>query len=209
MDVARSERASLADALLRVGPEAPTLCEGWCAADLAAHLVARERRPDALPGLVVPPLARWTEHVRREQLARSFGELVAAFRHGPPAWSPFVLPGADARANVVEHLVHHEDVRRAQAGWEPRGLPDDVRAAVWEAVARRARVLYRHASTGVVLVVPGGPRRQVRRGTASVVLTGQPEELLLHAFGRTGHARVEVTGPADAVAAFARTPLRA
>ena len=208
MDLASSERDALADALLGVGPQAATLCAGWTAADLAAHLVARERRPDALPGLVVPPLAPWTERARRQQLARPFDELVAAFRQGPPPWSPFALPGADARANLHEHLVHHEDVRRAQPGWEPRELPDDVRAVVWNAVAGRGRALYRHAPTGVVLVVPDGPRRQVRRGTVSVVLTGQPEELLLHAFGRIGHARVDVTGPPDAVAAFARTLLR-
>ena len=29
-----------------LGPNQPTLCEGWRTADLAAHLVLREHRPD-------------------------------------------------------------------------------------------------------------------------------------------------------------------
>ena len=207
MSFASTERAALADTLLRVGPDAPTLCQGWTAADLAAHLLVRERRPDTLPGLVVPALAGWTDRVRSTTASRPFAEVVEEFRAGPPPWSPFALPGAEERANLIEHLVHHEDVRRAQPGWEPRDLPDDVRTRLWSELAARARGFYRRSPTGVVLIVPGGPRRRVRRGSVSVVLTGQPVELIMHASGRTGHARVEVTGPADAVAAFSRTPL--
>ena len=46
-DVLLKERAALCDTLAAVGAEAPTLCEGWLTADLAAHLLAREKRPDA------------------------------------------------------------------------------------------------------------------------------------------------------------------
>ena len=207
MSFASTERAAIADTLLRVGADAPTLCEGWTARDLAAHLVARERRPDTLPGLVVPPLAAWTDRVRQGFASQPFEETVEELRSGPPPWSPFALPGAEERGNLLEHLIHHEDVRRAQPGWQPRELPDDVRSQVWSSLAARARGLYRHAPTGVVLVVPDGPRRQVRRAKVSVVLTGQPEELVLHAFGRTGHARVGISGPVEALAAFSRTPL--
>ncbi|HBA95165.1 MAG TPA: TIGR03085 family protein, partial [Acidimicrobiaceae bacterium] len=57
--LAQAERAALCDLLLDVGPEAPTLCEGWTAAHMAAHLVLRERRPDVGLGLVLPgPFAR-------------------------------------------------------------------------------------------------------------------------------------------------------
>src|SRR5215218_9353293 len=51
------ERGELADLLERLGPDAPTCCEGWDTAHLAAHLVNREARPDALPGLVAAVLA--------------------------------------------------------------------------------------------------------------------------------------------------------
>ena len=46
--VAATERADLCDLFRAVGPDAPTLCEGWTTRDLAAHLVVRERRPDAV-----------------------------------------------------------------------------------------------------------------------------------------------------------------
>ena len=51
--LARAERHALCDLLIEVGPDAPTLCEGWSTFDLAAHLVVRERRPDRGPGLVI------------------------------------------------------------------------------------------------------------------------------------------------------------
>ena len=51
-DLAQLERGRLCDLLLVVGPDHPTLCEGWTTADLAAHLVIRERKPLAGPGIV-------------------------------------------------------------------------------------------------------------------------------------------------------------
>src|SRR4051812_50200443 len=45
-----SERAALADLFEEVGPDASTCCAGWTTAHLAAHVVVRDRRPDALPG---------------------------------------------------------------------------------------------------------------------------------------------------------------
>lgn len=207
VSLASDSRAALADALLDVGPDAPTLCEGWNARDLAAHLVVRERRPDSMVGVVVPPLAGWTERVRREAAARPFTELVEEVRTGPPAWSPFALPGLRDAANTGEFVVHLEDVRRAVPDWRPRELSEADRSVLWRIVSRQGPMLYRHSPVGVVLVVPDGPRRRVRRGDVSVAVTGQPEELLLHAFGRTGHALVEVTGPDDAVDRFRGTPL--
>ena len=64
MSIASRERAALADLLVELGPDAPTLCAGWDTRDLAAHLAVRERRPDATPGVAVPALAGWTERVQ-------------------------------------------------------------------------------------------------------------------------------------------------
>ena len=36
--MAQRERQQLADLMASVGPDAPTLCEGWTVRDLAAHL---------------------------------------------------------------------------------------------------------------------------------------------------------------------------
>ena len=66
---ARAERNALCDLFLEVGPDAATLCAGWHARDLAAHLVVRERRPDIAPGLFLPALAGHSEKVRRSSLA--------------------------------------------------------------------------------------------------------------------------------------------
>src|SRR3954465_12882993 len=106
---ARSERHALCDLLIRTGPDAPTLCQGWTTGDLAAHLLMRERRPDAAPGIVVPLLGGHTARVPR-RIARdtSFPRLVELLRQGPPAWSPFALPGVEGSANMVEYFVHHE-----------------------------------------------------------------------------------------------------
>ena len=46
--------------MLEVGEKAPTLCGDWDTGDLAAHLVVRDRRPDALLGLGIPPLRGYT-----------------------------------------------------------------------------------------------------------------------------------------------------
>src|SRR5260370_5678483 len=65
---ASDERAALCALLKETGPDAPTLCEGWRTSDLAAHLVLRERRPDAAAGLMGGPLAG---HTRRANGSRS------------------------------------------------------------------------------------------------------------------------------------------
>ena len=44
--LAELERAALCDTLEAVGPDVPTLCDPWTTAELAAHLVIRDRRPD-------------------------------------------------------------------------------------------------------------------------------------------------------------------
>ena len=84
-NLAQQERHALCDLFAELGPAAPTLCEGWTAADLAAHLVVRERRPDSGPGIVWPPLAGYTDRVRLAERDKTpWTELVAAVRSGPP-----------------------------------------------------------------------------------------------------------------------------
>jgi len=119
----RQERLALCALLEDTGPDAPTLCAGWTTGDLAAHLVLRERRPDAAAGVLGGPLAWHTARVQRRIRERNtFSDLIQSIRTGPPRLSPMALPGMDERANTVEYFVHHEDVRRAVPGWEPRDL---------------------------------------------------------------------------------------
>lgn len=52
MDIANTQRAALVELLHASGPQAPTLCDGWTAYDLAAHLYVRENDPLAAIGIV-------------------------------------------------------------------------------------------------------------------------------------------------------------
>jgi uncharacterized protein (TIGR03085 family) len=193
------ERGQLVDALREAGPDADTLCAGWTTRDLAAHLVARERRPDSGPGILVPAFAGWTERVRRGYARRPYPELLDLVAGGPPWTSPFALPGVDGLVNLTEHFVHCEDVRRAAADWQPRELADGLQDAIWSTLTSRGRMLFRRAGAGVTLRTPDGRETDVHGGDRRVTLTGEPAELLLFAFGRGAHARVEFDGDEEAV----------
>jgi uncharacterized protein (TIGR03085 family) len=197
--LAQAERKELADLMSEVGPDAPTLCEGWTARDLAAHLVLRERRPDAAVGLVVGPLAGRTRRVQQRYEKRPFDTLVEMVRSGPPAFSFFAIPGADSAANTLEMFVHHEDLRRAQPGWAPRELPEASQELIWKRLKGLARMSMRKAPCGVVLERPTGESQTVKAGTPAVTVKGEPSELLLFAFGRQPQARVELSGDEHAV----------
>lgn len=203
MTYAQEERAALAALLEETGPDAPTLCEGWQTRDLAAHLVLRERRPDAAAGVMGGPLAGYTARVQRQYLDRySYPELVGLFRSGPPALSLFAIPGADEAANAVEYFVHHEDVRRASGEWTERPLDDGLSEMLWKRL-KGARLLLRAAPTGVVLAREGNGKLDLivaKNAAPSVTVTGSPAELTLWSMGRTRAARVTLDGPEDAVA---------
>ncbi len=185
--------------MVLTGPDMPTLCGEWTVRDLAAHLVIRERRPDSAPGILLSPLAGYTESVRRKAAEAPFDELVDKVRSGPPIWSP--LRPVDALVNMTEMFVHHEDIRRGTAGWEPRTLDPADEAKLWSALKRMARMSYRSAKVGVILANPQGERITAKKtGNREVVLTGPASELLLHAFGRD-QVRLDATGASDDVAA--------
>ncbi|MGH3824154.1 MAG: TIGR03085 family metal-binding protein [Pseudonocardiaceae bacterium] len=191
--LAACERHELCDLMDQLGPDVPTLCAGWTARDLAAHLVLRERRMDAASGALLPMLAGYTARVQRSITQLPWPELVDLIRSGPPWWSPWSLPIVGDKGNTMEFFVHHEDVRRAQQGWTPRTA--DARRArdLWAVLSLAARVLYRNSPTGVVLRTPDGLQCTARRAERSVTVVGSPEELTLHAYGR-GVAVVELDG---------------
>lgn len=199
----REERLALCDLLDATGPEAPTLCAGWQTRDLAAHLVLRERRPDAAAGVLGGPVARHTARVQRRLGQRnSYSQLVAAVRAGPPRLSAFALPGVDEKVNTVEYFVHHEDVRRAQPEWEPRDIAEELSQVLWRRL-KSARLLMRKAPVGVELArdADGGPYRvTVRNARPTVTVIGTPADLTMWTMGRTGAANVTYDGPEAAVA---------
>jgi len=204
---AHDERMALCALLDEAGPGAPTLCEGWRTADLAAHLVMRERRPDAAAGLLGGPLAGHTRRVTQMLSSRTpFPHLVELIRSGPPPWSVYRLPGMEERLNLAEFFVHHEDVRRGADGWQPRELSKGLSDALWQRLSA-SKLLFRRSPVGVELArddLNGGHgQRQVRMTararTPVVTVTGHPSELILWALGRTGAAQVRLDGNTDAV----------
>jgi uncharacterized protein (TIGR03085 family) len=204
----------------RTGPDAPTLCAGWRTADLAAHLVLREHRPDAAAGVMGGPLARHTAQTQRKLSKRTpYPKLVEMIRTGPPRFSFFGIPGVDAKANFAEYFVHHEDVRRAQPDWEPRDLSTDLTDIVWSQLSH-ARFMLRKVPVGIEFARddlgdrPGSQqpgtqpsaqrpvRMTVRPRTPVVTVIGAPAELLMWTFGRTGAARVRLEGAEADVSAL-------
>jgi uncharacterized protein (TIGR03085 family) len=188
--LAQEQREILCDLLVELGPDAPTLCAGWTTADLAAHLVVRERRPDSGPGLVWPPLAGYTDKVRRAVRDRvPWAGLIEQVRSGPPR----LLRPFDGPMNTVEFFIHVEDMRRAQPAWEVRPLSPELADALWARVG--AGGMAKKVGASVRITSPG--REPKERGTGPlVVIDGDPGELTVFGAGRQGAARVEVTGDA-------------
>jgi uncharacterized protein (TIGR03085 family) len=192
--LAQQERNTLCDLFVERGSEAPTLCEGWSTADLAAHLVVRERRPDSGPGLVWPPLAGYTDKVRRTVRDRTpWEKLVEEVRQGPPV----LLRPFDGPMNTVEFFIHVEDVRRAQEGWEPRPISPELADALWARVGPGG--MAKKVPATIVITSPGRADKEGGTGPR-LTLAGHPGELTMFGAGRQGAANVEITGDAELAA---------
>ena len=206
-ELIRRQRQSLSDLLEGLTPvqwDAETLCAGWDAGDIAAHLVVREREPLAGPGILLPgPFQAFT---RRRQLAwkaRGRDAVLRALRAGPP-WP---LSGPLGNGQVVEDWIHEQDVRRGGAQAGPGESAPQLGPLLWVAAKRFAsRTL---AVGDLVVELTDGERRHrltaqrwlpIARETdapASVTITGPAGELLLYAAGRRG-AGVTITGDPSA-----------
>ncbi|MEY2552632.1 MAG: hypothetical protein QOC57_492 [Ilumatobacteraceae bacterium] len=207
MTITADERAAMCDLFEELGPDEPTLCEGWSTRDLLAHLLVRERRPDAAGGILIPMLAKRTKQVMASIAEGPFADMVEQFRGGPPLWSPFAIPVVGDKANLVEFFVHHEDIRRAQPQWEPRADDAGRDEALWKVLKLLGRVLYRRSPVGVILRSAGRPDLVVKKGVPSIVVVGLPGEIILHAYGRhVDKVRVVVQGERNDVEAFEGSP---
>jgi len=187
------ERTELCDLLLELGPDAPTLCEGWTTSDLAAHLVLREH------------FHRWSDAERAAEKAKGFPAMVARLRAGAPL-IPWRLPRIRNVFNGLEYFIHHEDVRRAN-GREPRQPVPDLEALSWRMTGFSARRLARRIRPyGLELARPDGRRRRYGSGDMAT-LTGPASEMVLYLSGRRTTARVTLEGDPAAVATVERTTI--
>ena len=190
---------------MEVGPDAPTLCEGWTTRDLAAHIIVRESRPDAAGGILIKPLAAYGEKVRKGVAQRDWKSLVEAIRNGPPRISPMRLAFLDRLTNTVEFFVHLEDVRRAQLNWAPRPLLDDLESQLRTSITQGGRLFARKSPCGLVLQIAHGASIVAKKGEPAVTVAGEVGELIMFVYGRQDHARVELSGPDDLVQAVRST----
>jgi uncharacterized protein (TIGR03085 family) len=203
-DFARRERLALADLLADLGPDQPTLCAGWTTGDLAAHLVVRERRPDAAAGAVISALAEHSERVRTAQRAKPYETTLTALRT-PPWWSPVSNPLVDNLTNSGEFFIHHEDVRRAQPDWEPRDLAAEDATTLWKQARFRAKLALGRLDTPIQVRADGFGEVTIKGD--GTVLSGTPGELTLFLAGRGQVARVDIVGPAADTVRNARLSL--
>jgi uncharacterized protein (TIGR03085 family) len=169
---------------------------------------------DAAAGVLGGPLAGYTARVQQRLRTRiPFADLVRMIKSGPPRLSVMALPGMDERVNAVEYFVHHEDVRRAAADWEPRELSSGESALLWQRL-RAARLMLRHAPVGVELArddMEGDGqayRITARNATPAVTVIGSPAELTMWAMGRAAAARVRFDGTEAAVTKLTGTNWR-
>jgi uncharacterized protein (TIGR03083 family) len=129
MDVrrlARDERADFAALLATLPPEqwqAPTLCAGWRARDVVAHVISYD---DLDPG----SLLRYVVRARFRPYRVNSIALAPYRTHTPEQLlklltarlEPRGLPSAlGGRVALVEGVIHHQDIRRALG--QPRTIP--------------------------------------------------------------------------------------
>jgi uncharacterized protein (TIGR03085 family) len=196
MSIAQRERARLVGTMREVGPDHATLCGDWTTRDLAAHLVIRERRLDAAPGILIPKFADYTERVQNQVAENDWNLLLDQIASGPPLLSPFKL--LDPFVNIAEMFIHHEDVRRAASGWQPRELDDATTSALARQVGLMSRMTMSKTPGRVSLRTPDGKTLATLGKGSTVVITGHPGELLMFISGRN-EARVEFSGDDAAV----------
>lgn len=205
---ARSERVALCDLFDEVGPDAPTLDEGWTTFDLAAHLTVRERSPIAGIGILVPAAAHLHDAaIEKLKAGRSYADVVRRLRE------PFGLFRLlDAQINLHEWFVHHEDVRRGGGDTTPRPADEiaETEAAIWTMLDRGHRLLTRSVhGVHLDLVDSRHPDDVIHCGGDGdiVRVVGRPGEVLLFLFGRGDAAHVELVGSDAAVATLEASEL--
>jgi len=212
-ELVHRQRQDLCDMLTGLSPEqwaAETLCTGWDAGDVAAHLVVREREPWAGPGILLGgPFAALTQRRYTAWKARGKKRLVEALRAGPP-W-PLSGPFGDMQA--VEDWIHEQDIRRGGAGLTTPDPDPQLGEALWVAVKRTAARTLAIGTEAVIELSDGIHRHRVQArpgarlarpttAAADVRITGSIAELLLYVAGRAG-ADATVTGDDAARSALA------
>jgi uncharacterized protein (TIGR03085 family) len=196
-ELVHRQRQGLCDTLAGLTPDqwaAETLCKGWDAADVAAHLIVRERELWAAPGIVLRgPFAKLTRRRYAAWKSRGHQRLVQALRAGPP-WP---LSGVFGDGQAVEDWIHEQDIRRGASGLATREPDPQLAEALWRGTRRLAARTLAISVDAVIELTDGihQHRLQIRHrmplalptaAAPDVTITGPVAELLLYVAGRAG-----------------------
>jgi uncharacterized protein (TIGR03085 family) len=203
---ARKERQALCETARSVGPNAPTLLEGWDVKDLICHLLVRESSVLGAAGIAVKPLSGLTDREMARLKKQPFERLVERLRTHRLTF--YALPPVDAAFNTFEFFVHHEDIRRAQQGWRRRVLPDGALDALWQALRSQGAALVREAGVPVVVRrTDTDETSTLRPGRDPVELSGPVTEVVMYLHGRDEVREIRFDGPEEKVAKLRRASL--
>lgn len=193
--------------------EAETVCTGWDAKQLAAHLIVRERSLVAALGIVIPAFSGFHERGVAKVAAYPRQWLIDRLYAGPPWWTRV------AQVHIAEDWIHTQDILRGGAATADPDNELDIDAgdhhpelahALARACDRFAPLTLRKINgpfrvhltdadtyTRTWLVRPG-PKFALRADWANVApdvtITGPIGELLLAFSGREHVANVAFTG---------------
>jgi uncharacterized protein (TIGR03085 family) len=201
VDAALAEHRAMADTLVKVGPDAPTILAGWTTTELAAHLASLE----AMGGvplflgrqLITRVHPRPTEGSRKmaaRQLekakVRGWDRLVDQVR------SPHRLPmrAGGAPVALFEIYTHHQDVLRAAPDLPEEPAPDELASCLPWILAFHTKRL-----DGVELVARTDAGEHRAGAGAPVVVAGDVGEVVLWLAGRDDHCSVEIEAAPDVV----------
>jgi uncharacterized protein (TIGR03085 family) len=196
-------RADFAAVSRQVGPEAPTLCEGWLTGDVLLHMNLIERRWDSWVSVAlgrrIDAVQRYYDQLVARERSRPWEEQVVMIERGPRS-NPLRSQSVRDMMMPREYLIHTEDIRRAN-GIEV-AVSADAQDVAWSRLPGLAKRMFMTSDPyGVALERPDGRRHVLKNGSSVAVLRGEPLELLLHVFGRTSVTKVELVGDPEAVAA--------
>ena len=194
--ISKSERQGLVETLKALGPDAPTLCEGWFTKHLLAHLIMRETEPVNASGILLKGRQKQTQN-RLEELSTHFESNLSKLMSGPPLWNP--MRYLDKWVNALEMLIHHEDVLRAQPNWQHRKFTESETKELDFLLKIAPRFLVRGTKVLPTLVVGDLPT------TGRIILRGDQVDLLLFLAGRQSASIVSIEGDESDVADFMKS----
>jgi uncharacterized protein (TIGR03085 family) len=140
-----------------------------------------------------------TKRIQDQLAAGDYAKLVEQVRN-PAWWVPARLDAVEEAMNLGEFLIHHEDVRRAAPGWQPRELDSRYAEALFRRAKGTAKLVARRFPATLVVTSPGYGEFTAGKGGERVDVKGAPAELMFFLAGRQRATLVDVSGPDELVA---------